>query len=171
MSHVTADLEYFKCDLCNIYLHKDIFCDHRRDCKGLNSQEFKKSECRRWEAELSENTRRLLEERDGKRNNPAVASVKECKEQKGSVGAEKDDPSLFVASTRKSSGVSGVPRASPPSCAIKRHLPVEKIEVRRNERIRRMLVDEYEAAKDKEFEKKYPEEKMKELMDFLTAEN
>ncbi|KAF8302833.1 hypothetical protein TcYC6_0046280 [Trypanosoma cruzi] len=45
MSHVTADLEYFKCDMCGVYLHKDIFCDHRRECKGLDSKELKKSQC------------------------------------------------------------------------------------------------------------------------------
>ncbi|KAH9586637.1 hypothetical protein LSM04_003088 [Trypanosoma melophagium] len=60
MSHVTADLEYFKCDMCGVYFHKDIFCDHRRECKGLDSKELKKSECRQIEAALNEEMRRRL---------------------------------------------------------------------------------------------------------------
>ncbi|RNE95124.1 uncharacterized protein Tco025E_10169 [Trypanosoma conorhini] len=63
MSHVTADLEYFKCDMCGVYLHKDIFCDHRRECKGLDSTELKKSECRQIEMELDQETRRRLASR------------------------------------------------------------------------------------------------------------
>ncbi|ORC85262.1 uncharacterized protein TM35_000361220 [Trypanosoma theileri] len=58
MSSVTADLEYFKCDLCGVYFHRDIFCDHRRECKGLDSTELKKSECRQIEAALNEEMRR-----------------------------------------------------------------------------------------------------------------
>lgn len=44
MSHCTADLEYFKCDMCHVYFHRDIFCPHRRECKGKDSQELKKDE-------------------------------------------------------------------------------------------------------------------------------
>jgi hypothetical protein len=40
MSSMTADLEYFKCDLCGTFFHRDIFCPHRRACKGLDSQEL-----------------------------------------------------------------------------------------------------------------------------------
>lgn len=61
---MTADLEYFKCDVCGVYMHKDIFCDHRRDCKGLNSQELKRSECRVIAEELNEDTRRLVAQKD-----------------------------------------------------------------------------------------------------------
>ena len=39
---LTADGEFFKCDMCGIYLHMNIFCSHRRQCKGLNSKEMKK---------------------------------------------------------------------------------------------------------------------------------
>lgn len=44
MSRCTADLEYLQCDLCNTYFHKDIFCPHRRECKGAGSVELKKNE-------------------------------------------------------------------------------------------------------------------------------
>lgn len=37
---MTADLEFFKCDLCLTYFHRDIFCDHRRHCKGAGSTEL-----------------------------------------------------------------------------------------------------------------------------------
>jgi hypothetical protein len=40
MTQVTADLEFFRCDVCTKFLHRDIFCDHRRECKGPNSQEL-----------------------------------------------------------------------------------------------------------------------------------
>ncbi|AAZ12565.1 hypothetical protein, conserved [Trypanosoma brucei gambiense DAL972] len=60
MSHVTADLECFKCDMCGVYLHKDIFCNHRRECKGPHSTELKKSECRQIEAALNEKSRERL---------------------------------------------------------------------------------------------------------------
>ena len=42
MAQVTADLEYFKCDLCSTYFHRDIFCDHRRLCNGPGSTELNK---------------------------------------------------------------------------------------------------------------------------------
>ena len=44
MAACTADLEYFRCDMCGTYLHMDIFCDHRRACKGKDSKELKKAE-------------------------------------------------------------------------------------------------------------------------------
>ncbi|KAJ9461341.1 hypothetical protein DIPPA_21212 [Diplonema papillatum] len=39
---LTADGEFFKCDMCGVYFHMNIFCSHRRQCKGLDSQEMKK---------------------------------------------------------------------------------------------------------------------------------
>jgi hypothetical protein len=42
MSQVTADLEYFKCDVCGTFFYRDIFCDHRRHCTGANSGELNK---------------------------------------------------------------------------------------------------------------------------------
>ncbi|CCW61112.1 unnamed protein product [Phytomonas sp. EM1] len=60
MSHVTADLEYFKCDLCGVYLSKDIFCDHRRECKGTNSKELKRYECHVLQKELDRDTQQLV---------------------------------------------------------------------------------------------------------------
>ena len=44
MASLTVDLDYFKCDMCGTYFHKDIYCDHRRQCKGKDSQELKKGE-------------------------------------------------------------------------------------------------------------------------------
>lgn len=166
MSHVTADLEFFKCDLCSIYFHKDIFCDHRRDCKGLNSQEFKKSECRKWEAQLSENTRRLLEEQDAKVCSSGISlSSQDTAQPSDSVGK----CSSSSTSNAEKGSISTLP--IPLDARITKHLPINKLEMRRNERIRRKLADEYEAAKDEAFEKKYSEDKMKELMDFLNSEN
>merc|ERR1711991_1285225 len=44
MTSLTADLEYFKCDLCATYFHKDIFCDHRRLCNGPDSKELNRKQ-------------------------------------------------------------------------------------------------------------------------------
>ena len=44
MSHATSDLEYFKCDMCATYMHKEIYCDHRRGCKGKDSKELTKQQ-------------------------------------------------------------------------------------------------------------------------------
>lgn len=32
------------CDMCRVYVHRDIYCNHRRECKGLDSKELKKGE-------------------------------------------------------------------------------------------------------------------------------
>lgn len=44
MTQVTSDLEYFKCDMCGKYLHRDIFCPHRRECKGADSVELTRTQ-------------------------------------------------------------------------------------------------------------------------------
>jgi tricorn protease-like protein len=52
MSHATSDLEYFMCDMCQVYVHRDIYCNHRRACKGPDSQELKKGECNTLNEEI-----------------------------------------------------------------------------------------------------------------------
>ena len=55
---LTADGEFFKCDMCGVYFHMNIFCSHRRQCKGADSQEMKKEQ-------IAETTKQLdKEERD-----------------------------------------------------------------------------------------------------------
>eukprot|EP00758_Cryptobia_borreli_P014504 Tbor_TRINITY_DN5927_c2_g3::TRINITY_DN5927_c2_g3_i1::g.18245::m.18245 len=54
MSHATADLEYFMCDMCHTYIHRDIYCPHRRECKGRESQELKKGEVLAIRSELDD---------------------------------------------------------------------------------------------------------------------
>eukprot|EP01060_Flectonema_neradi_P003394 TRINITY_DN12176_c0_g1_i1.p1 TRINITY_DN12176_c0_g1~~TRINITY_DN12176_c0_g1_i1.p1 ORF type:complete len:150 (+),score=35.18 TRINITY_DN12176_c0_g1_i1:62-451(+) len=55
---LTADGEFFKCDMCGVYFHMNIFCSHRRQCKGADSQEMKKEQ-------IEEATKQLdKEERD-----------------------------------------------------------------------------------------------------------
>nr|CCC91607.1 conserved hypothetical protein [Trypanosoma congolense IL3000] len=81
MSQVTADLEYFKCDMCGIYLHKDIFCDHRRECKGLHSDELKKSECRKVEEALNEGDKATSQFADPGANPPIPVEVVELHQQ------------------------------------------------------------------------------------------
>eukprot|EP00388_Colpodella_angusta_P036434 GDKK01038877.1.p1 GENE.GDKK01038877.1~~GDKK01038877.1.p1 ORF type:complete len:159 (-),score=13.33 GDKK01038877.1:96-572(-) len=57
MSHATADLEYFQCDMCQTYMHRDIYCNHRRECKGKDSQEIKKGDVARISRDLDDETR------------------------------------------------------------------------------------------------------------------
>lgn len=57
MSHATADLEYFQCDMCQTYMHRDIYCNHRRECKGKDSQEIKKADVLRISRDLDDETR------------------------------------------------------------------------------------------------------------------
>ncbi|RNF04706.1 hypothetical protein TraAM80_05040 [Trypanosoma rangeli] len=116
MSHVTADLEYFKCDMCGVYLHKDIFCDHRRECKGLDSTEMKKSQCRQIELALDEETRRRLASRAA-------------------------DGATFV--------------------------PVELAERHQHARVRRNVVNLYQAEVDKALQQQLAPDKMKSLAAFL----
>jgi hypothetical protein len=63
MSHATSDLEYFMCDMCRVYVHRDIFCPHRRECKGPTSKELKKGECAKIASAIDAAERqRLVEE-------------------------------------------------------------------------------------------------------------
>eukprot|EP00796_Vickermania_ingenoplastis_P001175 gene1175-692_t len=159
MTQVTADLEYFKCDVCGVFLHKDIFCDHRRDCKGLNSQELRRSECRLLEAKLSEETRRLIAKRD--------AGSATMTGQEKAQASSSSSPSPALAATAP-------PPVTTPSPAddgaVKIHVSVDTMEKRREGRVRRRVVEEYEAKCDADFDQKYPEEKLKALMDFLNEE-
>ncbi|KPA83633.1 hypothetical protein ABB37_01901 [Leptomonas pyrrhocoris] len=70
MSHMTADLEYFKCDMCGVYMHRDIFCDHRRDCHGRDSTVLKRGECAKLSDALSRETRELLLAREAEAGAP-----------------------------------------------------------------------------------------------------
>lgn len=83
MSQVTADLEFFKCDVCGVYLHKDIFCNHRRECKGSESQEISKRECLRIEQQLNDSIRGRLEQLKAASEGPHVLF-----DERGSCGAE-----------------------------------------------------------------------------------
>eukprot|EP01059_Diplonema_ambulator_P007009 TRINITY_DN16559_c0_g1_i1.p1 TRINITY_DN16559_c0_g1~~TRINITY_DN16559_c0_g1_i1.p1 ORF type:complete len:132 (+),score=45.41 TRINITY_DN16559_c0_g1_i1:52-447(+) len=57
---LTADGEFFKCDMCGTYFHMNIFCSHRRQCKGLDSQEMKKELIAEVQGELDKGERERL---------------------------------------------------------------------------------------------------------------
>lgn len=57
MASCTSDLQYFKCDMCGTYFHMDIFCPHRRQCKGKDSKELKKPEADAIAAALDRQSR------------------------------------------------------------------------------------------------------------------
>ena len=59
---LTADGEFFKCDMCGVYFHMNIFCSHRRQCKGLDSQEMKKELIAEVQGGLDKDGRRCLAE-------------------------------------------------------------------------------------------------------------
>ena len=56
---MTADLEYLRCDMCGKYLHVDIFCDHRRACKGKDSVEITAQEASRIHSLLDREERKV----------------------------------------------------------------------------------------------------------------
>eukprot|EP01065_Artemidia_motanka_P019183 TRINITY_DN2273_c5_g1_i1.p1 TRINITY_DN2273_c5_g1~~TRINITY_DN2273_c5_g1_i1.p1 ORF type:complete len:159 (+),score=54.71 TRINITY_DN2273_c5_g1_i1:60-479(+) len=57
---LTADGEFFKCDMCGTYFHGNIFCSHRRQCKGPNSQEMKKELVAEVQGQLDKEERARL---------------------------------------------------------------------------------------------------------------
>ena len=84
MSHATSDLEYFMCDMCRVYVHRDIYCPHRRECKGPNSKELKKGECAKI-AELIDAAERQRMVEDGTVHMP-------CDEVKRELGYHQKIP-------------------------------------------------------------------------------
>ena len=63
---LTADLQFFKCDLCGTYFHHEIFCDHRRLCNGPDSKELNRKEADKIAAAMdTEEARRRAEKRAG----------------------------------------------------------------------------------------------------------
>jgi hypothetical protein len=60
MSHATSDLEFFKCDMCHTYMHKEMYCDHRRACKGKDSVELTKKQAASVAAVLDSSNRKSL---------------------------------------------------------------------------------------------------------------
>lgn len=69
MSQMTADLEYLKCDMCGTYFHKEIFCPHRRECKGKDCKEIRKAEAQLINDTIDKQERKARAERS---NNPIL---------------------------------------------------------------------------------------------------
>ncbi|EPY30888.1 hypothetical protein STCU_03815 [Strigomonas culicis] len=129
MSHTTADLEYFKCDVCGVYLHKDIFCDHRRECKGLHSTELKKQECQAIGADLSLETRRR------------VAALQQQRQEEGAAVCSSAPAPVATGAT---AGAAAVP--------LRRS--IAETEKQQDARVRREVANAYQRKLDAEFEAK-----------------
>lgn len=162
MSHVTADLEYFKCDVCGVYFHKNIFCDHRRDCTGLNSDALKKSECRTLQEALSRDTRWLLENRmvDG----DAAPTADRVRDDSRANAPDSRKPALLEATAvaYTSHGVEGVSKSV---------YPLTTEEDRRvQSRVRSQVANKYHAKQDAAFQAKLSDAKRKQLMDLLSCD-
>lgn len=139
MSHATADLEYFKCDVCGVYLHQDIFCDHRRECKGLGSTELKKSECRKIQELLGKDTRAAV-----------IAQL------------EKDKASEAAAQSTQAPAAEGRGK-------VNVLLSTDQMDRRRDMRVRREMANAYQKKQAEAFESEMTEAKRKELLDFLNS--
>ena len=87
--NATSDLEYFMCDMCRVYMHRDIFCDHRRQCKGPDSKELKKHESEAIGKVLDDEQRKqLLKTGSCGRELSTVAVEKKVKLQEAAVRRE-----------------------------------------------------------------------------------
>lgn len=172
MSHATADLEYFRCDVCGVYLHREIFCNHRRDCKGLGSTELKKGECRALSAMVDLQTRRLVAASGGGSGGCETAVV---------VASSSSSPSTPHASSSSTSSdgagaaTTTTPTTTPTTTATSAaHMNVllstADLERRAEAAVRRRVADAYQAEREREFQDRVLGERRKqELMDFLES--
>ncbi|CAJ1005721.1 hypothetical protein Q4I28_001040 [Leishmania naiffi] len=189
MSHMTADLEYFKCDLCGVYLHRDIFCDHRRDCHGLGSTQLKRGECQRLAEALGRETRELLLNKDGgdmratsssrgsahPQTNVACTTTLAagaCKGVEARAESTMDAEGAAVTSSGQallSSSVS-VPSVSAGGVVpISATLSTEAMEKRQEARTRRTVSDRYQAGLDAKLSLLLTEDKKAALLGFLNS--
>ncbi|GET85903.1 hypothetical protein conserved [Leishmania tarentolae] len=187
MSHMTADLEYFKCDMCGVYMHRDIFCDHRRDCYGLGSTQLKRSECQRMAEALGRETRELLLRKDGVGTRvasssqggtyaqtcaapPTTVTIRELKDLEAHAESSRDVEGAVAAScgqAQLSSSVSSVRAGG--GIPITATLSTTALEKRQEARTRRAVSDRYQASVDAKISALLTEEKKSELLDFLNS--
>lgn len=165
MSHATADLEYFKCDLCGVYLHKDIFCDHRRDCKGLHSTELKKSECKVLEEQVGLETRRLIAARDGVALGGRTVPLGNC--EAASFAGARQSPPQDSGEAEEAGAAAASPATTYASGIL---LSTAQLEKRSKDQVRRRVADEYHVQKEQALSQKLnDDERMKELLDYLDS--
>lgn len=171
MSHATADLEYFKCDLCGVYLHKDIFCDHRRDCKGPNSVELKKSECKALERQVDLETRRLIAAREasavgGSSSSSGAADALACGPNRAGTSpsssstSEPSFPNHCLPGSRDRGAANGTSVL----------LSTAQLEKRAQDAVRRRVADAYQTEKEEDLVRRLrSEEQRRKLLDFLES--
>ncbi|KAK7201490.1 hypothetical protein NESM_000212400 [Novymonas esmeraldas] len=190
MSSMTADLEYFKCDMCGVYMHRDIFCDHRRDCHGLGSTQLKRGECRQLADALGRDTREVLLGRRGLHTGTNVARAAssndkrplgECATaergedgaQPAAAAASPHVPAPSALSSSSSSPMLGAAAAaatsSPSAAALSAVVSTEARERRQEARTRRAVADRYQAALDAKVRALLTEDKRAALLQFLDA--
>lgn len=195
MSHMTADLEYFKCDMCGVYMHRDIFCDHRRDCHGRDSTMLKRGECAKLSEELSRETRELLLAKESKVGAaPEASAATHSNSSSSSSGHLKADLVEAAATTSNPDGdkddvnakgidighakEKGGPAASHSSSTgsqcggctlISASVSAAELERRQEARTRRAVSDRYQAMLDAKIGALLTEEKKTSLMAFLQS--
>lgn len=163
MSHMTADLEYFKCDMCGVYMHRDIFCDHRRDCHGLGSTQLKRGECQQLAEALGRDTRELLLSKQSGSNARATS---------GDTTALSSSPAspAGAAGAAPCAGAGGEGEAAAAGCApITAMVSTEAREKRLEAQTRRAVSDRYQATLDAKISALLTEDKKAALMDFLNS--
>lgn len=184
MSHMTADLEYMKCDMCGVYLHKDIFCDHRRECHGFGSTTLKRSECRQLEAELSLETRKLVMLKDAA---TALRSEKYCTKLVGQSSTSCStslDPGYVAGPVTEGSreiqnagqrifNTAEVGIEGNQQCALSirstPQLSTDAVEKRQEAKRRRAVADQYQGVLDAKMNDLLNDARRQSLLDFLNA--
>lgn len=189
MSHMTADLEYFKCDMCGVYMHRDIFCDHRRDCHGLGSTQLKRGECQRIAEALGRETRELLLRKDGGgmravsfSQGSTHAQTRAACTTRATAGERKDleghaEP-IMNAEGAAAASSAPVPLSSSAAVSsvrasgavpISATLSTKAMEALQEARTRRAVSDRYQAGVDAKISSLLTEDKKAALLDFLNS--
>lgn len=179
MSHMTADLEYFKCDMCGVYMHRDIFCDHRRDCHGRDSAILKRAECAKLTETLSRETRELLLARESEAGatraaNPdggsgSMLSSRGEDASNGVSAPSRCGSSSVVGSCTDAKEESRQPAGSNTLASISASISAAEAERRQEARTRRAVSDRYQSALDAKIGAMLTDEKRASLMSFLKA--
>lgn len=171
MSHMTADLEYFKCDMCGIYMHRDIYCDHRRDCHGRDSAILKRGECARLTEALGRETRELLLAKESKAC--ATNHVLEPSSSGSSISSRGAAP-CDAAATASGSGGRGAEASLRTAdivvpTTISASVSAAELERRQEAQTRRAVSDRYQTSLDAKIGAMLTDEKRASLMSLLKA--
>lgn len=138
------------CDMCRVYIHRDIFCPHRRECKGPDSTELKKGEVQKLCAEIDRRYRATNSSTGcsvggGEGSSPVVVDrVSRMLQQKQQLqGCEGVEPSVAHGEGR-----SDAAPAAAPTYRSTTAVSLDTQGKRGEERIRRSVAADFQAKED-----------------------